>query len=146
MEQSVLQTAILAALSGGCGVVNKWLLDKIVEWKDEDQEPISPKTRRRLALLLSALTPSALYAFLALMGWATYNVGEHAGYIVTAFTAGQMWHGERELPSGHDLKVQERLDAVFNEPPPRSPLTTERWGDPNLRTQPKEGIGGTNEH
>lgn len=98
---------IVGVLAAGSGVVIQWILSQIVKWREEDGKPISPKTKRRLALLLCVTVPTALYL---LVVWLSveieYRIGVHAGYVLGAFTAMQMWHGETKLMSGADIDRQ----------------------------------------
>jgi hypothetical protein len=67
MDDQALKAFIAGALASGCGALNQLIMAQIVRWKEEDNEPISAKTKRRLSLLLALLTPSVLYGFVVLM-------------------------------------------------------------------------------
>jgi hypothetical protein len=117
MTTADLTVVILGVLSAGSAPVINWLLDQIVRWKAEDGQDIAPKTRRRLALLLTAVVPSAMYVLVLLMtmGIQTYDWKQNLAYIATAFTTSQMLHGERKLPDGEEyaeLKAEEAKKEV----------------------------------
>lgn len=106
MANETLRLLISTALAAGCGAVIKWLLDGVIEWRKEDGKPISPKTRRRLALAANIVVPSALYGLAVLLGLLQYSIAEHILYVFTAFTSNQVVHGEQELMTGKEVRLK----------------------------------------
>lgn len=103
---------VLGILSAGSAPVINWLLDQIARWKLEDGEEIAPKTKRRLALLLTAVVPTAMYLLVWVMAMdvITYDWRQNIAYVATAFTTSQILHGERNLPDGDqyaEIKAEE---------------------------------------
>ena len=106
---------ISAALSTGSGAVILWVLDRIAEWVADDGQQISPKSKRRLALLLSAVVPTVLYLILvALQG--PYQWPVHLMNVGLAFISNQALHGETKLATGDDVRKAERLKAFERMP------------------------------
>jgi hypothetical protein len=131
MNDQALKAFIAGALASGCGALNQLIMAQIVRWKEEDNEPISAKTKRRLSLLLALITPSVLYGFVVFMGWETYGIAAHIAYVGIAFMTAQAVHGEMRLPSGAQERVQERLDAYVGKLP--------RGDDPDARIRIDRG-------
>jgi hypothetical protein len=112
-----LQEVITAALGTGCGAFISWLMDRIVEWREDDGQPVSPKTKRRVALALCAAVPSALIGILYLITW-QYSWQAHVMAVGLAFVSNQMIHGERKLMTGEEVRAAERLERYMREPGP----------------------------
>lgn len=105
MDDQTLGTIIGGLLASGCGGANQLVLANLIKWKDEDGDPISPKTKRRLSLVLAFATPSLLYAFMVWMGWTTYGIAAHVSYMGLAFAAHQALHGETKLQTGEEVRA-----------------------------------------
>lgn len=112
MNDEILKTAVFALLSAGSGVAIQWLLTQYLDWKADEGQTVSPRTKRRLALLFCVVVPSLLYAFAVFAAWTAYQLTTHLGYIVSAFTAQQMAHGESKLLTGAEVREQQALDDV----------------------------------
>lgn len=108
MTPEMLRVLINTALAAGCGGLITWLMDQIKKWREEDGKLVSPKTARRVVLLLCAVVPTALYVFTALVGWQAYDFVMNAAYVVTAFTSSTMIHGETQLPNGAEVRLRKQ--------------------------------------
>ena len=104
MSNEVLHQVLTGLIAVGCAPLIKGLLDRI----KEEVEP-SPKTTRRLAYLLSVVAPSVVYLLLATLQ-GVYEWPAHLLAVIGAFTGSQIWHGERELPSGAEVRVGRMLE------------------------------------
>lgn len=110
-------TYILGALSGGCGFLQQILLSQFLKWRAEDGQPASPKTKRRVSLLIAPALPSVLYAVAILAGWTTYELASHLLYMGLAFMSAQGLHGEMKLQTGAEVKAEERAEAYVGRIP-----------------------------
>ena len=111
-------TYILAALSGGCGLLQQIVLTQILKWREEEGKPVSPKSKRRISLAIAPSLPTLLYLLAVWAGWTTYELANHLLYVGLAFMSAQGLHGETRLPSGADIRKAEV--AALTEPPTRT--------------------------
>ena len=112
MTTDDLIIVVLGVLSAGSAPVINWLLDQIVRWRAEDGHDIAPKWRRRIALLLTAVVPTAMYLLTDVMSeMVTYDWRQNVAYIATAFTTSQILHGEQKLPGNAEYKAIKAEEA-----------------------------------
>lgn len=106
-----LVSTLVWATGPGAGIVIKAALDWLIgEMADKGRSP-SPKTRRRLSYLVSLSLPSLIIAVLIPLGH-VYDFAEHLTAILSAFGVSQVVHGESNLATGTD----QRVEAVFAKP------------------------------
>lgn len=109
MSTETLHQLLTALLTVGCAPLITWLMDQL-----KQEFTPSPKTARRLTLLLSVVAPSIVYGLLAAIQ-GLYEWPAHLLAIVGAFTGSTMIHGEKTLPTGAEQRVDELLavpDAI----------------------------------
>lgn len=112
MDDQALGAIIGGLLASGCGGANQLILAQLIKWRDEDGQPIAPKSKRRLSLLLAFATPSLLYGFTVYMTWVQYGIAAHIAYMGLAFAAHQALHGETKLQTGAEVEGQKRIDEI----------------------------------
>lgn len=117
MDNQALGAIIGGLLASGCGGANQLILAQLIKWKDEDGQPIAPKTKRRLSLLLAFATPSLLYGFTVWMGLVQYGIAAHIAYMGLAFAAHQALHGETKLATGEEVKAEKATEAYVGKIP-----------------------------
>lgn len=117
MNNEQLVVAIMAILTAGSGVAIQFVLTQYLKWKAEDNQEVSPKTKRRLAILFCLAIPSGLYLLAVWLSDAIqYEFAYHATYVLGAFMSQQLIHGETKLPNGEQVE-QAKIDVMMGDRP-----------------------------
>jgi hypothetical protein len=96
MDNQVLVQFITTTIASGSGAVLLPVLNFIAKWRAEDDNPLSPKEKRRLSIALCVVVPTLLYVLLCvIMGGYDWTLNLLA--VGLAYIANQGTHGEIEL-------------------------------------------------